>query len=86
MGKMMFLEGIFYGLDSIIYGNLISIAILYVMYLFMIDTKLYYFSIPWLNIGICALITYIVIFIAITNAKRKIKNRNLIDDIKNENI
>lgn len=84
--KMMFLEGIFYGGDSIIYGSLISIAILYIMYIFMINTKLYYFSIPWKNIGICAFVIYVCIFTAIANAIKKIKDKNIIDEVRNENI
>lgn len=86
ISKMFTLEGIFYGLDSIIYGVLISLVILYVMYMFMIETNIYMFKIPWINIGISALVMYVVIFIAMSFAKRKIKKQNIIDEIRNENI
>lgn len=86
LNKMLFLEGIFYGLDGIIYGILISIVILYVMYVRIIDTKLYTFNVPWKYIGISVLVTYLEIFLAMYNSKRKIKNNNIIDEIRDENI
>ncbi|MCI8393658.1 MAG: FtsX-like permease family protein [Clostridia bacterium] len=86
ISKMFTLEGIFYGLDSIIYGVLISLVILYIMYMVMIETNIYMFKIPWLNIGISALVMYVVIFMAMSFAKRKIKKQNIIDEIRNENI
>ena len=86
INKMMTLEGIFYGLDSILYGTLISIAILYVIYLFMVETKLYLFNIPFRNILISIFVIYITIFVAIGSAKRKIKDCNIIETIKEENI
>lgn len=86
LNKMLFLEGIFYGLDSVIYGILISLVILYAIYLIMIDTKLYVFSIPCKYIGISIFVTYLVIFIAIYSAKRKIRDNNIIDEIRDENI
>lgn len=86
ISKMFTLEGIFYGLDSIIYGVLISLVILYIMYMVMIETNIYMFKIPWENIGISALVMYVVIFIAMSLAKRKIKKQNIIDEIRDENI
>ena len=86
ISKMFTLEGIFYGLDSIIYGVLISLVILYIMYMSMIETNIYMFKIPWENIGISALVMYVVIFMAMSFAKRKIKKQNIIDEIRNENI
>ncbi|MCI9275780.1 MAG: ABC transporter permease [Clostridia bacterium] len=87
INKMMRLEGIFYGLDSIFYGVLISLAILFVIYPRMgIDMMIYPFTIPWLNIGICVVAVYAVIFVSMRNAKKKIANKNIIDEIREENI
>lgn len=86
INKMLFLEGIFYGLRALIYGIIISTIILFIMYLFMIETKLYSFRISWINILYSCMATYLVIFIAIEHSKNKIVNKNIIDDIKNENI
>ena len=84
--KMLFLEGIFYGFDSILYGIIISTLILYIMYLKMIDTNLYIFTIPWNYIFTCILVTYAVIFISMWIARKKINKQNIIDEIKIENI
>ena len=86
LSKMLFLEGIFYGLDSIIYGTGISAVTLYIIYYLMMDRKLYAFYFPWKYIVISACITYLVIFIAMHRAKRKIKHKEIIDEIRNENI
>lgn len=86
INKMVFLEGIFYGLDSIIFGILISIGLLYILYIAMINSKLYLFSVPIINILICIIISYIIIFLAIFIAKKKINKQNIIDEVKNENV
>ena len=52
----------------------------------MIDTRVYPFELPWGMILGCIILSYIVIFIAMASAKRKIKNKNIIDEVRNENI
>ncbi len=86
LNKMLFLECIFYGIDSIIYGVLISMVILYVMYIAMVDTEIYIFDIHLKQIAICIIITYFTIFSAMYIAKKKVSNGNIIEEIKNENI
>lgn len=86
LNRMLFLEGILYSLDSIIYGVVISLIILFIMFIKMRNVKIYAFTIPWLNIAESIATTYIITFIAMWHAKRKIRNKNIIDDIKNENI
>ena len=86
INKMLFLEMIFYGLDAIIYGILISLIILYVMYIALVEIAMYAFYIPIDNMLLCIAITYIVIFLSFLCAKRKIKRQNIIDEIREENI
>lgn len=86
INKMLFLEGIFYGLNALIYGLLIGCTILYIIYRWKIDTNLYEFHLPWLDIIICIVIAYAVIFMAIYTAKSKIRNENIVEDIRNENL
>lgn len=83
--KMLILESIFYALDSLIYGILISIVLLFIMYMYAIDRKYYAFYIPWKDILFCITITYLITFIAMF-VSRKNKNKNIIETIKNENI
>lgn len=86
LNRMLFLEGIFYEIVSIILGIIISTVILYIMYLLMIETSLYNFSISWINIIYCIIATYIMIFITIVYSKNKVINKNVIDEIREENI
>lgn len=86
INKMTILEGIFYGLDAIIYGVIISITILYVVYLLLINTKLYPFEVSYTDIAITIGVVYLTIFIAMTNARRKLKKQNIVEEIREENI
>ncbi|MCI8621938.1 MAG: FtsX-like permease family protein [Clostridia bacterium] len=84
--KMLRLEAIFYGIDSCIYGIIISLVILYLMYISLVETRLYLFKIPLKSILFCIVVTYALIYISIKIGKRKLSNKNIIDEIKNENI
>ena len=88
ISKMLFLEGIFYGINSLVFGALTSGVLLYILYLKMVDIKLYSFQIPYANILISIAVTYLSIFIAIRKAKHKSskKNNSIIEVIRNENI
>lgn len=83
---MMIIEGIFYGLDALFYGIGISLIILFYVYMGVMNTRIDAFEIPWLNIAICAIIIYTVIYAAINHAKKKIQKENIIDEIRDENI
>lgn len=84
INKMLFLEIIFYGLDAIIYGILISLIILYVIYIALIETEIYAFYIPIDNMLLCIAIAYTVIFLSFLCAKGKIRKQNIIDEVRNE--
>ena len=91
INKTLILEGIFYGLDSIFYGILFSLLILFGTSKFMqIDSNMYLsknlFEVPWLNIFISIITIYIIIFLAIFSSKKKFINNNIIDEIENESI
>lgn len=86
INKMLILEGIFYGMDSIFFGVAISVFLLFIMHMRIVNTLQYKFTIPLINILICIIAIYIIIFTAIIYAKNKIKNKNMIDEIKDENI
>ena len=86
LNKMLFLEGIFYGIDSIVYGALISVVILYLMYFIMTDMTVYAYKFPILNMLLAIVVVYLVIFTAMFFAKKKIAKNNIVEVIKNENI
>lgn len=85
INKMLFLEGIFYGLNGVVFGIIISLIILYLMYNFFVETSLYDFYIPILNIIACIMITIAIIFLSIMYGKKKLTDKNIVDIIKNEN-
>ncbi len=84
--KMNFLESIFYGLSSSIAGGLVSLVLLYVVHIVMFDFRVYKFEIPILSIVCAILVMYVVIILGMILARRELKNRNIIDEIRNENI
>ncbi len=87
IGKMLFLEGIFYGLDAIIYGFLISTVLLYLRYLSdEYARNMQVFAIPWVDYAISIVVVYIMIFSALHSAKKKIENNNIVEVLRNENI
>lgn len=86
ISKMLSIEGIFYGAKACIYGMVISLLILVIMYYNIEDYNYYKLSIPWGNIGLCIIAAYSIIFFATWYAKRKIRTNNIIDEIRNENI
>ena len=86
ISKMLSIEGIFYGAKACMYGIVISLLILVIMYYNIEDYNYYKLSIPWGNIGLCIIVVYSIIFFATWYAKRKIRTNNIIDEIRNENV
>lgn len=85
INKMLRLEGLFYGTTSIILGGIISVIILYALYNNMLDTEIYSFTISIPQILLTIILTYLVIFISIKFAKRKMKKENISEVIR-ENV
>ena len=83
---MLFLEGLFYGFSGIVFGIIFSFIILYLLCSIAIQTDLYLFNLPFNDIIYAIILVYTVILIAMVSAKRKIKNQNIIDDIRIDNI
>ncbi len=88
INKMLMLEGLFYGLDVVIYSLIIGVAILYLIYVIVIDKSynIKPFVLPYMDFVICIIVTYVVIFASIIFTKRKIKTQNIVEEIKEENI
>ena len=86
INKMITLEGVFYGVNSIICGIAISLVIQFMLYLLTTNSRLYGFKMPWKDLLICIVFICLIIFVTIKNAKKKIIDKNIIEEIKNENI
>ncbi|HHU54297.1 MAG TPA: FtsX-like permease family protein [Mollicutes bacterium] len=87
--KMIRLESIFLGLKSLIYGLLISFAIIYL--LIKISSLSYgdnQIEIPYpiTQIIFCIIFVFIIIFLIMKYATNKLKNNNIVETIRKENI
>lgn len=84
--NMLILEGFFYGFSGLIFGTVFSLGILKLVGHFAIDTELYLFKLPLFSIVYAIIMVYSVIAISMISARHKIKYRNIIDDVRNENM
>lgn len=86
INKMMILEGLMYGFSGLIFGTIFSLIGLYLLGKYSIDGDLYLFKFPIIHIIYAIIIVYVVILFAMISAKRKVKNKNIIDNIRMNNI
>ena len=83
--KMILYEGLVLGLDSLIYGHLIS-GIFYFLLMFsnLFGEEILPYPFNFLIITIIG--TYLIIFISLYLATKKVKKSNIIETIRNDNI
>lgn len=85
--KMLCLESLFFGIKSILYGLPISFIIIYLINFSMDEiVSSQGLLIPWDSIVIAIIGVFIVIGISTIYSTRKIKNENILDAIREENI
>src|SRR5699024_3322189 len=84
--KMIRYESIFYGLKSLLYGLPISIGIMYLMYKAFSEGYDYSFTLPWISILIAIFAVFLIVGTTMVYASSKVKKKNIIDALKQENI
>lgn len=84
--KMIRFESIFYGIKSLLYGLPFGILIDYFMYKNTSNLFVYDYELPYQSISICIAFVFIIISITMAYSVRKIRNDNIIDVIKQENL
>ena len=88
INKMLCFEGILYGFSGIIFGTIFSFIVLYVLEKIGteigISQELYIFKYPFVQIIYAIILVYAVILFAMLSARKKIKDRNIIEDVKND--
>jgi putative ABC transport system permease protein len=84
--KMIRFESIFYGLKSLLYGLPIGILLDYFMYKNIRNLFIYDYVLPYKPILVCICFDFIIIAITMAYSIRKIRNDNIIDVIKQENL
>ncbi len=81
--KMMIFECAFYGIKALMIGIPLSLvfSVLITKLMMTDDVK---FTLPWAGVGISALSVFLVIFVTMMYAVRKIRKENIIDALRDE--
>ncbi len=84
--RMMNFECLLYGSRALLYGLPVSCGITYLIYRSVMASYETSFHLPWRAVGIAVLSVFLVVFVTMVYAMRKIKKENPIDVLKNENL
>jgi putative ABC transport system permease protein len=84
--KMINYESIFYGFKALLYGLPISIGVMVLIHMSVGNTFEYGFALPWLSIIYVIVAIFLIVGAAMLYSIKKIKNENIIDGLKQENI
>ena len=83
-GRMVNFECVFYGLKALLYGLPVAFVVTYVIYLGVSAGVDGSFILPWSSIGISVLVVFLVVFVTMLYATRKMKQANVIDALRDE--
>lgn len=84
--KMIRYESIFYGVKALVYGLPISILVMFGIHKSTSFTFEYSFSLPWASILFVIVMIFVIVGSAMLYSISKIKNENIIESLKQENI
>ncbi len=84
--KMIQYESIFYGMKALLYGLPISVLIMLGIHRSTVHTFEYKFSLPWMSILFVIIVIFLIVGSAMLYSIMKIKNENIIESLKQENI
>ncbi len=84
--KMIAYESIFYGIKGIVYGLPFGIFMDYFLYKNVNSVFVYDYTLPYKSILISIIFVFVIISITMLYSVRKIKNDNIVDIIKQENL
>lgn len=84
--KIINYESIFYGLKALLYGLPVSILISVWMYNSFGNMFEFAFILPWKEILYCVAGVFVIVFITMLHASAKLKNDNIVDALREENL
>lgn len=85
--KILYFESFFFGTKSLLYGIPFSFLVILWIHHTMIDVSSFNeIMIPWKSIGIAILAVFIIVFMTMMYATKKMKKENILDAIREENI
>ena len=83
--RMTCFECLLYGAKALLWGLPVSIGVTFIIYLVVSEGLTVGFTLPWAAIGIAVASVFLVVFVTMMYAMRKINKENPIDALKNEN-
>lgn len=84
--KMIHYESIFYGVKALGYGLPISVLVMFAIHRSISYTFDYGFNLPWMSILFVIIVIFLIVGSAMLYSISKIKNENIIESLKQENI
>lgn len=84
--RMMNFECLLYGFRGLLYGIPVSFGVTYLIYRSILSGMQIDYFIPWQSVAIAVGSVFVVVFATMIYATNKIKNDNLIDALRNENL
>lgn len=86
MRKMLSYECVIYGLRALLLGLPVSIGVTFLIHRIVAQELQRGFYVPWHSIAIAVGSVFLVVFATMLYARRKLRNDNPIDALKNENL
>ncbi|MBM4763605.1 FtsX-like permease family protein [Bacillus sp. B15-48] len=84
--KMIYYESIFYGVNALGYGLPISVLVMLAIHRSFGYTFVYGFNPPWMSILFVIVVIFFIVGSAMLYSISKIKNENIIESLRQENI
>ncbi|WP_203248059.1 FtsX-like permease family protein [Sporosarcina beigongshangi] len=84
--KMIHYESIFYGVKALGYGLPISVLVMFGIHRSVNYTFMYEFQLPWMSILFVIVMIFLIVGSAMLYSISKLKNENIIESLKQENI
>ena len=85
--KILYFESFFFGVKSLLYGIPFSFLVISWIHVTMMRVSSFgEIMIPWKSVGIAVLAVFIIVFMTMMYATKKMKKENILDAIREENI
>ena len=84
--RMLRYESLFYGLTALLYGLPLGIAVSVITYLQFGGVSSFAFSLPWGAIAACIAGVLVIVFATMMVSGAMIRNDNIVDTLKEENL
>ncbi|MDO5423195.1 MAG: FtsX-like permease family protein [Eubacteriales bacterium] len=84
--KMVYAEGLFYGVKALVIAAPVSLAVMYGIYRVLQGNFAFGFTVPWGSVGIAVLGVFGIVGVTMGYAQRKLRGMNVVETLRNENL